>query len=73
MMAASFSPHAPYHRVDASGELTINRPWRSGPDHDAASRPHRGHVIFMDLPIVFNLEIRRERQGRHTVPAGMTT
>jgi carotenoid cleavage dioxygenase-like enzyme len=53
-----FTPHVTYHRADANGELTINRPV----DVPALTMMHdfaltAGHVIFMDLPIVFNLDI----------------
>ena len=53
-----FSPHVSYHRVDADGELTVNRPV----DVEALTMMHdfamtAGHVIFMDLPIVFNIDI----------------
>ncbi|MGH3677442.1 MAG: carotenoid oxygenase family protein [Mycobacterium sp.] len=53
-----FAPHVSYHRADADGELTINRPL----DVPALTMMHdfaltAEHVIFMDLPVVFNLEI----------------
>jgi carotenoid cleavage dioxygenase-like enzyme len=53
-----FQPHVTYHRADANGELTINRPL----DVKALTMMHdfaltAEHVIFMDLPIVFNLDI----------------
>ncbi len=53
-----FTPHVTYHRVDANGELTVNRPV----DVKALTMMHdfamtATHVIFMDLPIVFNLDI----------------
>ncbi len=53
-----FAPHVTYHRADANGELTINRPL----DVKALTMMHdfaltAEHVIFMDLPIVFNLDI----------------
>jgi carotenoid cleavage dioxygenase-like enzyme len=52
------SPHVTYHRVDASGELTINR----GVEVKALTMMHdfaltSEHVIFMDLPIVFNIDV----------------
>ncbi len=52
-----FEPHVTYHRADASGELTINRPL----DVKALTMMHdfamtAEHVIFMDLPIVFNID-----------------
>ncbi len=53
-----FQPHVGYHRADANGELTVSRPV----DVPALTMMHdfamtSEHVIFMDLPIVFNLEI----------------
>ena len=53
-----FAPHVTYHRADANGELTVNRPL----DVPALTMMHdfaltAEHVIFMDLPIVFNLEL----------------
>jgi carotenoid cleavage dioxygenase len=53
-----FAPHVTYHRADANGELTINRPL----DVPALTMMHdfaltAEHVVFMDLPIVFNLDI----------------
>jgi carotenoid cleavage dioxygenase len=53
-----FEPHVTYHRADANGELTINRPLEVPAltmMHDFAMTAE--HVVFMDLPIVFNLEI----------------
>lgn len=52
------APHVSYHRADASGELVINRPVQVSAltmMHDFAMTA--GHVIFMDLPIVFNLDL----------------
>ena len=53
-----FAPYVTYHRADANGELTINRPL----DVKAHTMMHdfaltASHVIFMDLPIVFNLDV----------------
>lgn len=59
-----FEPHVTYHRADANGELTINRPVEVGAltmMHDFAMTA--GHVIFMDLPIVFNLDIAIQGKG----------
>ncbi|HUO38331.1 MAG TPA: carotenoid oxygenase family protein [Mycobacterium sp.] len=61
------SPHVTYHRADASGELTINR----GVDVKALTMMHdfaltAEHVIFMDLPIVFRLDIALK--GEHDMP-----
>ena len=59
-----FEPHVTYHRADANGELTINRPL----DVKALTMMHdfaltAEHVIFMDLPIVFNLDIAMKGDG----------
>ncbi|MGB3482525.1 MAG: carotenoid oxygenase family protein [Mycobacterium sp.] len=59
-----FTPHVTYHRADANGELVINRPV----DVPALTMMHdfaltSGHVIFMDLPIVFNLDVAINRPG----------
>ncbi len=53
-----FEPYVTYHRADASGELTINRPLDVKGHtmmHDFALTAE--HVVFMDLPIVFSLDI----------------
>ncbi|MCW2589211.1 MAG: 9-cis-epoxycarotenoid dioxygenase [Mycobacterium sp.] len=53
-----FEPHVTYHRADANGELVINRPLDVGAltmMHDFAMTAN--HVVFMDLPIVFDLDI----------------
>ena len=50
-------PHVSYHRADAAGELVIDRPVEVPAltmMHDFAMTA--GHVVFMDLPIVFNVE-----------------
>jgi carotenoid cleavage dioxygenase len=52
-----FEPHVTYHRADADGQLTVNRPLEVPAltmMHDFAMTSE--HVIFMDLPIVFDLE-----------------
>ena len=59
-----FEPHVTYHRADANGELTINRPL----DVKALTMMHdfaltAEHVIFMDLPIVFNLDVALKGDG----------
>lgn len=59
-----FAPHVTYHRADASGELTINRPL----DVPALTMMHdfaltAEHVVFMDLPIVFNLDVALKGDG----------
>ena len=48
-------PYVTYHRADAAGELTVSRPI----DVPALTMMHdfhltAGHVVFMDLPVVFN-------------------
>ncbi|BCI55586.1 retinal pigment epithelial membrane protein [Mycolicibacterium litorale] len=53
-----FEPYVTYHRADADGALTVNRPI----DVKALTMMHdfamtSGHVVFMDLPIVFNMDI----------------
>jgi carotenoid cleavage dioxygenase len=59
-----FEPHVTYHRADANGELVINRPL----DVKALTMMHdfaltAQHVIFMDLPIVFNLDVAMKGEG----------
>jgi carotenoid cleavage dioxygenase-like enzyme len=59
-----FTPHVTYHRADANGELTINRPL----DVPALTMMHdfaltAEHVVFMDLPIVFNLDVAIKDDG----------
>ncbi|EKF21958.1 retinal pigment epithelial membrane family protein [Mycolicibacterium hassiacum DSM 44199] len=59
-----FKPHVTYLRADANGELTINRPV----DVPALTMMHdfaltAGHVLFLDLPIVFNLDIAIKGEG----------
>lgn len=59
-----FTPHVTYHRADAHGELVINRPL----DVPALTMMHdfaltQNHVVFMDLPIVFNLDIALSGAG----------
>lgn len=52
------APYVTYHRADAGGELTVNRPVEVPAltmMHDFAMTA--GHVVFMDLPIVFNLDL----------------
>jgi carotenoid cleavage dioxygenase len=59
-----FTPHVTYHRVNANGELVINRPVEVPAltmMHDFALTA--GHIIFMDLPIVFNLDVALEGKG----------
>lgn len=59
-----FQPHVSYHRVDADGLLTVNRPVEVPAltmMHDFAMTSE--HVVFMDLPIVFNLDIAISGKG----------
>ncbi len=59
-----FQPHVTYHRADADGTLTVNRPLEVPAltmMHDFAMTAQ--HVIFMDLPIVFNLDIALSGKG----------
>ncbi|MFC9878990.1 carotenoid oxygenase family protein [Streptomyces libani] len=53
-------PYLTYHRADAAGELVISRPI-DVPGHTMMHDFHltAGHVIFMDLPVVFD----RSRPG----------
>ena len=64
-----------YHRADADGRLTVNRPI----DVPALTLMHdfaltAEHVVFMDLPLLFNLERCARRNKTHeagfTVPVG---
>ena len=53
-----FEPHVSYHRADADGRLTISRPI----DVPALTLMHdfaltAEHVVFLDLPLLFNLEV----------------
>lgn len=59
-----FEPYVTYHRAAADGELTVNRPL----DVKALTMMHdfamtSGHVVFMDLPIVFDMGIALEGKG----------
>ena len=59
-----FQPHVTYHRADANGDLTVNRPLEVPAltmMHDFALTAE--HVVFMDLPIVFNLDIAIKGEG----------
>ena len=59
-----FQPHVTYHRVEANGELIINRPLEVKAltmMHDFALTA--AHVVFLDLPIVFNLDIATRGGG----------
>jgi carotenoid cleavage dioxygenase-like enzyme len=53
--AARSAPYLTYHRADAAGNLTVSRPVAgTGPVmmHDFALTAR--HVVFMDLPVVFD-------------------
>ncbi|WP_099025584.1 carotenoid oxygenase family protein [Mycolicibacterium palauense] len=57
-------PYVTYHRATADGELTISRPV----DVKAHTMMHdfamtAGHVIFMDLPVVFDLDVAVRGDG----------
>ncbi len=59
-----FAPHITYHRADADGQLTVNRPL----DVPALTMMHdfaltAEHVVFMDLPIVFKLDVALQGGG----------
>ena len=56
-----FEPYVTYHRVDANGVLTVNRPVEVTAMtmmHDFAMTAE--YVIFMDLPVVFDMEVAAE-------------
>jgi carotenoid cleavage dioxygenase-like enzyme len=64
-----FEPHVIYHRADADGQLTINRPL----DVPALTLMHdfgltADHVVFMDLPLLFNLRLALARQDERDIP-----
>lgn len=59
-----FEPHVTYHRANADGELTVNRPLEVKAltmMHDFALTEN--HVIFLDLPIVFSLDVAINNPG----------
>ena len=52
-----YPPYLTYHRADAAGNLTVSRPVdvpRHTMMHDFSLTAE--HVVFMDLPVVFDLE-----------------
>jgi carotenoid cleavage dioxygenase-like enzyme len=56
-------PHVVYHRADADGRLTVNRPI----DVPALTMMHdfaltAEHVVFLDLPLVFDLGVALAQQ-----------
>lgn len=59
-----FEPYVTYHRVAEDGELVLNRPVDVKAHtmmHDFAMTAE--HVIFMDLPIVFDMELAASGTG----------
>lgn len=59
-----FEPHVVYHRADADGRLTINRPI----DVPALTMMHdfaltAEHVVFLDLPLLFDLGVAMSPQN----------
>ncbi|AHC27695.1 MULTISPECIES: carotenoid oxygenase family protein [Mycobacteriaceae] len=59
------APYVTYHRVAADGELIIDRPVEVGAltmMHDFAMTAE--HVIFMDLPVVFDIDIATKGEGQ---------
>jgi carotenoid cleavage dioxygenase-like enzyme len=64
-----FEPHVIYHRADADGQLTINRPL----DVPALTLMHdfaltADHVVFMDLPLLFNQRLALTQQDERDLP-----
>jgi carotenoid cleavage dioxygenase-like enzyme len=64
-----FEPHVIYHRADADGQLTINRPI----DVPALTLMHdfaltADHVVFMDLPLLFDLSFALTQQNERDLP-----
>jgi carotenoid cleavage dioxygenase-like enzyme len=60
-----FTPHVTYHRADADGELIVNRPLEVPAltmMHDFAMTAE--HIVFMDLPVVFKLEMATSGAAR---------
>lgn len=58
------APHVVYHRADADGQLVINRPLEVKAltmMHDFALTAN--HVVFMDLPVVFDFDIAASGSG----------
>jgi carotenoid cleavage dioxygenase len=64
-----FEPHVSYHRADADGRLTISRPI----DVPALTLMHdfaltADHVVFMDLPLLFDLGVAMTQQFDRDLP-----
>jgi carotenoid cleavage dioxygenase-like enzyme len=61
-------PHVVYHRADADGQLTINRPI----DVPALTLMHDfaltgEHVVFLDLPLVFDFGVAMSPQNEREI------
>ncbi|MBO0882591.1 MAG: carotenoid oxygenase family protein, partial [Mycobacterium sp.] len=64
-----FEPHVVYHRADADGQLTVSRPL----EVPALTLMHdfgltADHVVFMDLPVLFNLRRALAREDERDIP-----
>lgn len=62
-------PHVSYHRADANGRLTVSRPI----DVPALTLMHdfaltAEHVVFLDLPVLFNLRVALTQQDDNDLP-----
>lgn len=62
-------PHVTYHRADAAGRLTVNRPI----DVPALTLMHdfaltAEHVVFLDLPLVFDLRLALQPPAARDLP-----
>jgi carotenoid cleavage dioxygenase-like enzyme len=62
-------PHVVYHRADADGRLTVNRPI----DVPALTLMHdfaltADHVIFLDLPLLFDLRVALTGPNERDLP-----
>ncbi|MET8870697.1 carotenoid oxygenase family protein [Nocardia sp. NPDC004604] len=54
---ATAEPYLTYHRADAAGNLLLSRPIDvPGPTMHHDFNLTGGHIVFMDLPVVFDLE-----------------
>ena len=62
-------PNLIYHVIDASGRLVRSEPITvAGPVDDPRLRAHATHVVFFDLPVVFDLDM--VTRGLDAVPLG---
>jgi carotenoid cleavage dioxygenase-like enzyme len=64
-----FEPHVSYHRADADGRLMISRPIEVPAltlMHDFALTAE--YVVFLDLPLLFNLEVALTRPYQRDLP-----